>query len=111
METSQVKRVIVKDGKATGVELTSRTKIEAKVIASSVDPQQNFLKFIEPEHLPEDLVSTVKMWPWEKTALYGLHLSLKEPPKYDVAKIEPAVNNSLWQVMELAITKYALVGV
>ena len=57
------------------------------------------MKFIEPEHLPEDLVATVKMWQWEKPALYGLHLSLKEPPKYDVAPIEPAVNNALLQVM------------
>ncbi len=46
-----VRRILVRDGRATGVETDSGERIEARVIASSVDAHQTFLKLLPPESL------------------------------------------------------------
>ena len=49
-----VERVLVKNGRATGVVLEGGEEIHAKVLVSSLDPKNTFQKLVEPEHLPED---------------------------------------------------------
>src|SRR5438552_13353177 len=44
---ADVRRILVKDGRAVGVELSTGERIEAKVIASGADPKRTFLKFLE----------------------------------------------------------------
>jgi phytoene dehydrogenase-like protein len=54
-----IAKIIVKNGKAKGVVLTSGDEIYAETISSSVDPRLTFNKFIEAEHLPADFLEDI----------------------------------------------------
>jgi len=99
LESADVSRVIVKDGVAKGVELTDGRRFEAKVIVSSVDPHQTFLKFIGEEHLDPDFVESVKNWKWEEWSLLGIHTSLKQLPRYRAEDYEPDAGKAMIQIM------------
>jgi phytoene dehydrogenase-like protein len=78
-----IKRIIVEDGVATGVELNDGTVHEAeKAVVSSIDPNQTFLQYVGEAHLSEDFVSKVKNWHWEKWSLCSLHAALEELPAF-----------------------------
>ncbi len=49
---AEVARIRLEDGAVTGVELKSGEAIDARVVASSVDPRTTFLKLIERATLP-----------------------------------------------------------
>src|SRR2546428_13985505 len=57
---AEVHHILVKDGRAIGVELASGERIEAKVIASGADPKRTFLKFLERSDLPADFVPGIE---------------------------------------------------
>lgn len=57
---SEVRRIIVKDGFALGVELTDGRKFESKIILAACDPKQTFLKLVGEENLDAYLVSDIK---------------------------------------------------
>lgn len=59
---SPVSEVVVKNGRAVGVALRDGKEIAAKVIVSSLDPNQTFLKLVDPNILPVDLVSSVRKY-------------------------------------------------
>ncbi|MEM4297226.1 MAG: NAD(P)/FAD-dependent oxidoreductase [Nitrososphaerota archaeon] len=52
---AEVKRILVKNGRALGVELKDGRQIESKVVLSSVDPKTTFLKLIDEEHIEQGL--------------------------------------------------------
>jgi phytoene dehydrogenase-like protein len=54
-----VARVIVKDGKATGVALENGDQISAPIVVSGLDPRRTFIDLIESKELPEDLVASI----------------------------------------------------
>jgi phytoene dehydrogenase-like protein len=60
--SAPVERVLVRDGHAAGVVLENGDEIYARTVVSSLDPHQTFLKFIEPELLPDDILSSVKKY-------------------------------------------------
>ena len=49
-----VARVVVKGGRAAGVELESGEAIEAKRVVANVHPRLLFERLVAPEHLPDD---------------------------------------------------------
>ncbi|MCB9442871.1 MAG: NAD(P)/FAD-dependent oxidoreductase [Ardenticatenaceae bacterium] len=55
-----VSQVIVKNGRAIGVALENGDELYADVVASSLDPKLTFLKLVEPNHLPTDLVDSIR---------------------------------------------------
>jgi phytoene dehydrogenase-like protein len=55
-----VARVVVKNGHASGVVLENGDEYSARVVVSSLDPHQTFLRLVEPRHLPGDLVEAVR---------------------------------------------------
>jgi phytoene dehydrogenase-like protein len=57
---SEVQRIIVKNGKAIGVELEGGRKIESKVVLAACDPKQTFLRLIGEENLDSSFVEEVK---------------------------------------------------
>lgn len=57
---SEVKRIIVREGKAVGVELKDGRTFESKMVVAACDPKQTFLKLVGEEHLDPALVSGVK---------------------------------------------------
>ena len=57
-----VERVLVKDGRSTGVALTTGEEISAPIVVSGLDPRRTFTQLIEPKELPDDLVEGVRRY-------------------------------------------------
>src|SRR6202051_4731590 len=57
-----VHKILVKNGRATGVVLQSGEEIRCNVISSSVDPHHTFLSFMDAKDLPSDFVDSVKRY-------------------------------------------------
>jgi phytoene dehydrogenase-like protein len=54
-----VARLLTKHGQATGVVLENGDEIASTVVVSSLDPNQTFLKLMEPSHLPREFVDAI----------------------------------------------------
>jgi phytoene dehydrogenase-like protein len=57
---AEVKRVLVKGGQATGVELTTGERISSRVILSNADPKTTFIRLVEPDHLDDEFKKRVQ---------------------------------------------------
>ncbi len=57
-----VGKILVKNGRTTGVVLQSGEELFANVVSSSVDPHLTFEKFIEPNELPADFLEGVRRY-------------------------------------------------
>src|SRR5213083_2532632 len=55
-----IEKILIKNGKATGVVLQNGDEIHANVVSSSVDPNRTFLKLIDAEHLPAEFIEEVR---------------------------------------------------
>jgi len=96
----RIKRIIVEDGAAKGVELEDGTVYEAeKAVVSSIDPHQTFLKLVGEENLPQHFVDRIKDWNWEKWSLFSVHLALEEAPKFAATNGDHDINNALMYVL------------
>ncbi|MFH2046708.1 MAG: NAD(P)/FAD-dependent oxidoreductase [Pseudomonadota bacterium] len=82
MSPAPVTKILVANGRATGVEMYDGRQIKAKAVLSSLDPQQTFQEMVGPEHLDGYLNQTSKAWQYEKKSFFTTHAVLYEPPKY-----------------------------
>jgi len=57
-----VEKVIVKDGRATGVALSSGEEIAASLVVSCLDPRRTFTQLVDTKDLPGDLVEGVRRY-------------------------------------------------
>jgi phytoene dehydrogenase-like protein len=98
--SAQIKRIIVEDGAAKGVELEDGTQIMAeKAVVSTIDVHQTFLKYVGEDNLDNEFAEMIKIWQWEKTSLCDLHLALSEPPNFKAAESNPDVNKAFVYVL------------
>jgi phytoene dehydrogenase-like protein len=76
-----VARILVTNGRATGVALEDGTEIHASTVLSNADPKRTFLGLLEPKDLPEEFrlsVEGIKMaGPCAK-----VNLALSEEPRF-----------------------------
>ena len=87
----RIKRIVVMDRKATGVELDDGTLIEAsKAIISTIDPVQTFLKYVDREELDSDFVEKVENFRWEHRSLLTVHFALDRAPVFN----DPEINSA-----------------
>ncbi len=59
---AEVERVLVRDGTASGVALSSGEEIAAPVVVSGLDPRLTFTRLVEPKTLPADLVEGIRRY-------------------------------------------------
>lgn len=98
--SAQIKRIIVENGTAKGVELDDGTQIMAtKAVVSTIDLHQTFLKYVGEDNLDSDFVAMVNAWQWEKWSLCDLHLALEEPPHFKAAESNPDVDKAFMYVL------------
>ncbi len=57
---AEVRQILVKDGRATGVQLTSGEMLLAPVILSNADPKRTFLRLVDPVELPRGFVDAIR---------------------------------------------------
>jgi len=80
-------RLIVEDGRATGVETADGRCLGARhLVASSLNPQQTFLGLIDDNLLPADWRRKAAAFRYNLLApLFALNLTLSAPPRYAAA--------------------------
>ncbi len=76
---ADVRRILVRDGKAVGVELGTGETIQARAVASSADPKRTFLRMLERTELPQDFVKGIENYNSLGSSA-KVNVALKQPP-------------------------------
>jgi len=93
LTSRRIKRIIVKNNVAKGVELEDGSIIEAeKAVVSTLDTHQTFLKMVGEDKLDKDFVESTKSWMWEAESLFVVHLALDAAPNFTVASSKKELN-------------------
>ena len=95
LTTQNIKKIIVEDGKAVGVEREDGEVFEAKAVISTIDTHQTFLKLIGEDKIGEDFAESLKPWMWEHWSFFSTHLALEEAPEFTAAKGDSEINQAL----------------
>jgi len=82
---SEVRRILVEEGNVVGVTLEDGRLIEAPVVASSVDANLTFNRFVKPEFLPENFVRAVNRIDYSSASM-KINLALSELPQFTCKK-------------------------
>jgi len=77
-----VAKILVKEGRATGVVLADGEEIQATVVSSSVDPHLTFEKFLEPGELPGEFLQDVKRYKFRGSS-GKVNLALDALPEFN----------------------------
>jgi len=76
-----VARILVKNGAAYGVVLSTGEELRGDIISSSVDPNLTFLKFIESRELPGDFLEEVRRYKYRGSS-GKVNLALDALPEF-----------------------------
>jgi phytoene dehydrogenase-like protein len=79
--SAPVERILVEDGRAAGVVLSSGEEIQAGLVVSSVHPRTAFLDQVGREHLPDDFVEDIERWK-TRSGVVKINLALAELPDF-----------------------------
>jgi phytoene dehydrogenase-like protein len=60
--SAPIEKVIVKNGRATGVALPDGTEIAARVVCSSLDPRRTFFQMVGEKELPSDFAEDIRRY-------------------------------------------------
>lgn len=78
---AEVRRIVTRNGKVSGVSLADHRYFEAPVVASSVDANWTFLKFLEATELPPAFRAAVERIDYSSASL-KINLALGEAPRF-----------------------------
>jgi len=84
---SEARRILVEDGNVVGVTLEDGRLIEAPVVASSVDANLTFNRFVQADVLPENFVRAVNRIDYSSASM-KINLALSELPQFTCKKSE-----------------------
>lgn len=82
---SPVRRVLVEDGRACGVELESGAEIRAKAVAANVGPKVLYLKMVDEGHLPSVFRSRMEHFS-VGSGVFRMNVALSELPEFTCLK-------------------------
>jgi phytoene dehydrogenase-like protein len=77
---AEVASVSVKDGKATGVVLTTGEEIAARAVISNADPRTTFLKLVDPVEFDPSFLNKIRNYRAQGTVA-KIHLALSKLPE------------------------------
>jgi phytoene dehydrogenase-like protein len=99
--TSQlIKRIIVENGEAKGVEMEDGRVFRAKkFVCSSIDTYQTFIDYVGEDNLSSEFVIRSKDWQWEWESLLDVHMALEAAPQFTAAASNPDVSQALIYVL------------
>ena len=84
-----------KTGRAVGVRLSDDTEIRAdKAVVSAIDIKQTFLDMVGEDDLEPAFVEQVKNYRLDEFSIFGVHLALKEAPRFTAAADDPDINQA-----------------
>jgi phytoene dehydrogenase-like protein len=95
-----IKRIIIENGEAKGVELDDGTIIKAnKFVCSSLNPHQTFYDYIGKQHLDKELITRLDQWHYSDTSFFTVHLALTELPQFAALRSDPELAKALIYVI------------
>ncbi len=78
---ARVGRILVRDGRVTGVALESGEELHAPVVVSAIHPKIAFLRLLDRRDLPEDFVRDIERWK-TRSGVVKINLALSELPDF-----------------------------
>jgi phytoene dehydrogenase-like protein len=79
-----VARVLVRDGRASGIELENGRQIRARIVAANVNPKLLYLRLLERAHLPAELIDGMQRYRCG-SASFRMNVALSELPRFSAA--------------------------
>ena len=76
-----VARVIVNNGRATGVALENGDEFEAPIVVSGLDPARSFLQLVDAKELPGDFTDAIRRYKFRGSS-GKVNLALSELPQF-----------------------------
>ncbi len=103
IEAVGVERILVQEGRATGVVLEDGTVVRAhRFVASNVNPVETFIKLVGRENLTPDFAEKAENFRFSKTTpIFAVNLALNERPKYLTEEEHPEVAGSFMHIVGL----------
>ena len=103
---SEVKKIFVENGKATGIKLADGTEIEAKkLVVGDVGTYQMFARLLDDAHINKEMKRRLDATLFDRGHVYWGTLALHELPQYKAAKDNPDINatpRTYWAPNDLA---------
>ena len=95
-----IKRIVIENGEAKGVELDDGTIIKAtKFVCSAINPHQTFYDYVGKEHLEAELITRLDQWRYSDMSFFTCHLALTEAPQFTALSNDPELAQSLIYVV------------
>ncbi len=98
-----LRSLLIRNGRAVGVELADGERLEARhFIASGLNPQQTFLDLCAADAVPSTLRAQAEQFQYNQIApLFALNVALREPPYYRAAEHRPELNRAFMVILGL----------
>jgi phytoene dehydrogenase-like protein len=98
-----IRAILMRGGRAAGVELATGERIEAKAfVASGLNPQQTFLELLDAGAVSPDVREHASGFEYNLLApLFALHVALDEPPRYKAAARRPELARAFMVILGL----------
>lgn len=95
-----IERVVLEGGRATGIELTDGRFVRAgQFVASTLDVHQTFERLIGRDQIPSAYAAKLDGFQYSSWTLFGLHLALKETPRFYAEEFDPNIRRTLkWSI-------------
>ena len=99
---TEIKRIIIENGQAVGIEETNGDITHADFIVSSLNPQQTYLDLLDESLVPREIRDRAKAFQYNLLApLFALNLALHEPPRYAASAKHPELDKAFMVIMGL----------
>lgn len=98
----ELRQIIVRAGRAAGVELAGGETITADMVVSGLNPQQTFLELLPASAVAHELRNHASRFEYNLLApLFALNLALAEPPRWSAAEQRPELQRALMFIIGL----------
>jgi phytoene dehydrogenase-like protein len=99
----EIRQILIRDGRAAGVELVTGEQITARGgVVSGLNPQQTFLQLLPADAVPGRVREQAAQFRYNLLApLFALHLALDEPPLYSAAAGRSELANAFMVILGL----------
>jgi phytoene dehydrogenase-like protein len=91
---SQVKEIVIANGRAAGVRLANGDTIDGRrFVASAIDAPAT-MRMAGEQLFPEGVRQKLNTWHWGTHSLVTLHLALRDRPRYRSAAFDPDIDRA-----------------
>jgi phytoene dehydrogenase-like protein len=96
LTNAKVERILVSGGRAEGVQLSDGRRLYARqFVCSSLPAIVTLTRLVTDRDVDAGLRETLAKYHWNEDALFGVHLALREPPRYKGVPPDADLNRAL----------------